>query len=388
MKRILFSTCVISLGCAVFAHGVAASDVALGGVAPQATASAAESYADWYARNAAKIANRNALVGVVMQNLQIDLKRQSAAIEDMARLQVMLHSMPTEALERATALMTVSAVESLAAQSIAESRNPVRSTVQAKALGDQNQDLIFNPYGPCRIVDTRGAAAGAIAGGTARAFKNFNSTAQGTGTGNCNGSPSGLGTGLIAGTGGAIAITVTGVPPGATGSLYGNTGFLTARPVGDTNLTATVLIEAGTPFTAANSTIIRTSVGANDFEIYAAITSHVVVDLLGFYVPPAQTALDCQDVVATGTIPASGTLFLGSAACPTGYTRMSGGECQHGGNYNQVIVSKSGNVITNGATLSGANSAACAFYNLTATPFTGYTAVTCCRTPGSTTGRF
>jgi hypothetical protein len=276
-------------------------------------------------------------------------------------------------LEVAPTLFTTAEVESLATGRHASLPDKARAGVTAKLLGDLDEDLIFIPHGPCRIVDTRNSAAGAIAGNSSRGFRNFSAAGQGVPGSSCNQGGSGTGTGLNSGSGGAIALTVTGVPPGAT---YGNQSFITARPVGSTNVTATVLIEFGTPFTASNSLVIRaTAGGANDFEIFAGITSHVVVDLLGFYVPPAPTALDCVTTANTTVNMAANALDVGgtSPACAAGFTVVSG-TCQEGNVAKLVDFAISGNAWTcrwdngNGAT-------------------TGFVGARCCRTPGNASGR-
>ena len=49
-------------------------------------------------------------------------------------------------------------------------REPAPPGVVPSALGQNFQDLVYTPVTPCRIVDTRSAAAGALAGGVTRLF--------------------------------------------------------------------------------------------------------------------------------------------------------------------------------------------------------------------------
>ena len=250
-----------------------------------------------------------------------------------------------------------------------------KGLVMSKDIGSSTEDLTFHPWTPCRYVDTR------FVGGKISGSRGFDLSLNGSTYGGVAGCAPTTLAGVNENQFGAMAMNITITDT----STAGAPGFAAARPVGSTALTSLVnWYTAGTAVTDANAAIVQMdqSGSLDEFEIVTSGAVHVIIDLFGAFTSPTATPLDCQDVVASAAIPAAGTLFLSSAACATGYTRTSGGQCQHTGNYNQVVLSKTGNNLSSGPTNSGANAAACAFYNLTGTAFTGYINVTCCRIPG------
>ncbi len=260
-------------------------------------------------------------------------------------------------------------------QATMEAATTGKGLVTPKAIGSTTEDLIFKPWTPCRFVDTR------IVGGKIAGTRGYDLVVNGA----TYGGVAGCDPTALAGVGenefGAMAMNLTIVDT----STAGAPGFAAARPVGSTALTSLVnWYTVGSTVAIANAAIVQMdqTTAGNEFEVVTSGPVHVVIDLFGAFTSPNATALDCQDVVNTGTIPAGGTLFLTSSACAAGYTRTSGGQCQHGGLYNQVILSKTGNQIASGTTNSGAGAAACAYYNLTGTSFTAYMNITCCRIPG------
>ncbi len=185
------------------------------------------------------------------------------------------------------------------------------SAVAAK-FGDLNQDLVYTPIQPCRIVDTRNTAAGQIAANATRSFVSTNAsnfTGQGGSATNC-------GTFGLSAT--AVALNVTAVTPVAN-------GYTTVFPFGTTQpLSSNVNYYAG--ITAANGVIatIPNPVSTFDFTIYSNAQSHYVVDILGYFAPPLATALDCTTVAGTPTnVAASAYVSLPTLFCPATYTPIS-----------------------------------------------------------------
>ena len=80
------------------------------------------------------------------------------------------------------------------------------------ALGESFRDLVYTPVTPCRIVDTRAAVAGALAGGVVRLFDADGSsfTAQGGGSTGC---------GIPLGVAQAVTMTIVAVLPAGPGHL-------------------------------------------------------------------------------------------------------------------------------------------------------------------------
>ncbi len=179
-------------------------------------------------------------------------------------------------------------------------------------LGDTFGDLVYTPVQPCRIVDTRLTGAGPIAAAGSRNFIGINATSfatQGGSATNCN-------TFNVAAT--ALAINVTAVTP------TGN-GYTTVFPYNTTQpLAAAITYATGA---IVNNTVIAqipNPLSSFDFTIYTFVSSHYVVDIVGYFAPPLATALQCVD-----TAQATATLIAGSAgisvapACAAGYTPTS-----------------------------------------------------------------
>lgn len=184
-----------------------------------------------------------------------------------------------------------------------------RSRIVAKALGDTTQDLVYNPITPCRIVDTRNTAAGAIPANGTRNFLGAgisNYTNQGGSSTNC-----GMNTEAPT----AIVLNVTAVTPvGA--------GYATVYPFGTTRPdTASVNYTAGAVVNNAITTAIPTPVASFDFIIYSFAQAHYVVDIVGYFDNPRSSPVSCVNAAATVLSISAGTsnTAVPATACPTGY---------------------------------------------------------------------
>ncbi len=178
------------------------------------------------------------------------------------------------------------------------------------SLGQNFQDLVYTPVTPCRIVDTRMAVAGALAGGSVRLFDadGSNLTAQGGSSAGC---------GIPFAVAQAVTMTITAVHPAGQGYL---TAFgLTARPL------SSVLNYAANAVIADTATVPVVPGGGDDFALFSLATTHVVVDVLGYFAASSATRLDCttaqSDVVA---VPVN-ELTVVDAYCPPGRTATGGG---------------------------------------------------------------
>lgn len=150
-------------------------------------------------------------------------------------------------------------------------------------VGDLSTDLVFVPVTACRLVDTRsasntnqtGVAANApIAAGTLRGYWGWNSTYAQQGGANTS---CGL---LLSLDVAALAVNFTVVSP-ATG------GYITAWPFGTTQpLAATVNFNAGD--VRGNFAVVKLNQATTtfDFSVYSTSTTHVVVDVVGYYARP------------------------------------------------------------------------------------------------------
>ena len=161
-------------------------------------------------------------------------------------------------------------------------------------LGSLNSDLVFTPVTPCRIIDTRNAAAGILPAGATRGFMGWNGnyTAQGGATTSCN---------LPFSTNNAaILVNFTVVSPTTGGYITVFPGDATSVP-----LAATLNFNAGD--VKGNNAVLKlnqTGTGA-DFGIYTTSTTHIVADVVGYYAKPVAVPMVSlsSDLVFTPVTP-------------------------------------------------------------------------------------
>ena len=185
--------------------------------------------------------------------------------------------------------------------------------IKAKSLGEPANDLVFVPITPCRIVDTR-VAGGPIAANTVRSFDVTAVTDysfQGGSASNCNGAGS-------VGSFAAAAINFTVVTPAAA-------GYITAFPfLGTQPLAATVNYTAGD--IRGNYAVVKLDQGAsaNELSVYSFAQTHLVADIVGYYINPQATPLDCVDTTAVVVNVAAGaTSNAVASACPATYSQTA-----------------------------------------------------------------
>jgi hypothetical protein len=181
-----------------------------------------------------------------------------------------------------------------------------------KKLGDLNQDLVYTPVQPCRIVDTRNTAAGVIAAGTTRSFVAINAasfTSQGGSATNC-------GTLGVAATAVAVNFTVVNTLGAA---------FITVFPFGTTQPLAATMTY-GLNDLISNTAIVKipNPLASSDFSVFAAAGTHLVADIVGYFAPPLATALDCATVSGVATnVPAGAYSSLPTLFCAANYTPVA-----------------------------------------------------------------
>jgi hypothetical protein len=191
--------------------------------------------------------------------------------------------------------------------------NAGKPRITAKTLGALTNDLVYTPLAPCRILDTRSTAAGAIAGNTTRNFVAINASSF-TGQG---GSATNCGTLGLSAT--AVAINLTAVTPSIA-------GYATAYPFGTAQpLASSINYTAGAIVNNALIVQIPNPLSSFDFTIYTFGQSHYVADIVGYFAPPVATALQCVETANTDlSIAASGG--TGNAVAPAwgvGYTQTA-----------------------------------------------------------------
>lgn len=241
------------------------------------------------------------------------------------------------------------------AKTFTEMNNSLLGVTAAK-LGDAAADLVFVPITPCRILDTRVPGTPIAANGTmdfdVTAISNYSS--QGGDSSNCGGAGA-------AGSFAAAAINFTVVAPGAG-------GYITAYPyLGTRPLAATLNYNSGD--IRGNLAIVNLDQGpsASEMTVYSFAQTHLVADLVGYYITPAATDLQCQDTANTVTSVAAGnTANVTAPACATGYTQTAT-NCETGSWDMPIVFSHAGTC----SAKNGSGSAA----ELRASR-------TCCRVPG------
>jgi hypothetical protein len=182
-----------------------------------------------------------------------------------------------------------------------------------QTLGALTNDLVYTPVAPCRIIDTRSTAAGAIAGNSTRNFVAINAsnfTSQGGSATNC---------GTLGLNATAVAVNLTAVTPSTA-------GYATAYPFGTAQpVAASVNYGAGAIVNNALIIQIPNPLSSFDFTIYTFAQSHYVADIVGYFAPPVATAVQCTETVNTDLIITAngGTGNANAPACPAGYTQTA-----------------------------------------------------------------
>jgi len=305
---------------------------------------------------------RLALVNSVIDQFRAEFARDENGMKRLSEFAAQVHSTPSRVLNEARFARNVADFAGQTERILAKP-----TAVRADVLGD-GENLVFFPVGPCRIADSRFSTAGALTNGVIRTYRNYSATGQG-GTAGCNQGTNGI----TSGSPGNIALNIAGT------SITG-TGNLNVRPTGSTGVTSSLNFTPGQDI--SNATVIKmTGLGGTDFEILPTVngspgTIHVVIDLLGFYVPNEPAPLECNTTAfVTATSTTTGFKSLQAPACGAGFTRTA------------VYCSLSG---TSGADMQSSAWAGewCEWEQTTTASITRQAASRCCRVPGNTTGRF
>jgi hypothetical protein len=190
-------------------------------------------------------------------------------------------------------------------------------------FGDYNNNLVFTPIPPCRLVDTRnsGARTGPLLPGIPRSF-DLTTTAFSKGQGgvvllsDCPTLPS------FSNLAWAVNVTVTG---------YGGLGDLRAWPyLGTLPLASIINYGTGTAAIANGLTLTGCYGCADDITVVAdAVATHLIIDVTGYYEQAGLATSTMTRVAGTSTPIANGSFaFVNGGACPSG-TLLVGGEVDH-----------------------------------------------------------
>jgi len=185
-----------------------------------------------------------------------------------------------------------------------------RTDTRPMQIGSTENDLVFTPLPPCRIVDTRVAGGPLSANGT-RSFNGWTSTdflTQGGASTNC-GIPSN-----------ASAIVANVVAVNTTNRV----GYLTAYPSNEARPNAATINFVGSDL--GNQSVLKLCRPGcpTQFSVFSTSATQVVVDVYGYYMEPVATELDCMVQRETGTL-LNLPLTDVHASCPTGYAATGGG---------------------------------------------------------------
>jgi hypothetical protein len=212
-------------------------------------------------------------------------------------------------LERTSGVLSEKDAGSLLSMSEAESYD--------EFIGIQTtSELVFYPLKPCRVVDTRfatkwGPYGTPIGSGGTIPFRTWTPSLAGQG---------GAAECLVNSDSAAVVVNVTAVP------VSGGQGFLTVWPYGQSRPNASLVnYNSGSTSGAIANAVSQSQcrLCSEELYVYASRTTHVIVDVIGYFARPTATIPD-QYIVSTGlrTIP-TGTYSLFTSTCPSGY-RLSG----------------------------------------------------------------
>jgi hypothetical protein len=255
----------------------------------------------------------------------------------------------------------------------ATSASVVRALDGTAQIGSPSTELVYYPITPCRYIDTR---ASCPLCGPLNGTRSYNLALTGGAYGGsvaCD--PKQVVGGdedLI----GALAINVVIVGPTTP------TGFIGARPAGDTATTSLVnWFEAGPTVQAANAGIVSTNQNpatTAEIEFFGSPTNFVV-DVFGVFAAPTAGAPDCVQGTPSTPITANATTpnFTLTAACPAGYAKVSVKCAATAGDSN------TGNLRLSEAGINNPNAvASCSGYYAGASSVTVTAQALCCRIPG------
>jgi hypothetical protein len=187
-------------------------------------------------------------------------------------------------------------------------------------IGEDDNQLVFTPIAPCRVVDTRnsGARTGAIPANTSRVFdltSDAEFDGQGGGPFPCPGLPS------FSHLGWSVNITVF--------NFYTTYGGLKAYPFSGSEPNASVINWVpGLNGALANGVTLTGCLGCVDDIVIKAFSeaTHVIIDVMGYFrEATANTATVTYMAGASTPIAGNSSINVNGAACPAGTLLVGGG---------------------------------------------------------------
>jgi hypothetical protein len=289
-----------------------------------------------------------------------------------AQLREMLAAMRADQLLAASLAGSLSGLHAVMTQALpatAPARAPEK--VHIEALGDTTQDLVYTPVNPCRLFDTRASQGGLGTPvlNTRRTYGAITPVANQGGPGSC----------AAAASAGVALIQIGTLTPSGSGLLQGGAQGAASFP------NALILYQPGDQYGTAVAMPLNPANGQFDLVEQFA-TADLYGDLLGYFGPPAATALDCTTLLSQVSLPHAST---GEVAldCTAGY-QVAGGGCVFYNTDGTATASNVGSVILNYSTRHRTggtflNGWACRFTNTDPTiDYFMSARPMCCRTPG------
>ncbi len=228
---------------------------------------------------------------------------------------------------------------------------------RSKALGDLAGDLVYVPITPCNLMDTRaGVLPAPPVGGPALAGGYVVRTIQVAG--NCTvptyaaAISAQLTVENIPSTGGVVIVGKAGASGGAVGVSW----------------------SAPSAYASGASVVPLSTAG--QLKIQSAGTTHVIVDITGYFAAPASTAVQCINSAESSATVAYNTNATLAASCPATYSAISS-NCSWtdpSTNPTELVISRQG--------IDGNGAAFCNGYHYSAASRTLSLSSRCCKVPG------
>lgn len=235
-------------------------------------------------------------------------------------------------------------------------------TIGPNSLGMPYTDTAYTPLpnGRCRVADSR-MINSPLPGGVTRLIKveNISSYSPQGGNGSSGGNSS-QGCGIPDGT---TALVIS-----ATILSNGQEGFFKIYPEGGNYTQGNTVYYTSTVSAANDVTVKSCQTCEYELQIYSSSSAHYVLDVMGYFIRPGVTALECVSTpVASVSLPSSGSTGKAiSPACASNYTRIRT-NCE---------------TATYNTFLNEAKDGVCSAKNTGATASEVRASSTCCRIPG------
>ncbi|MFO1303329.1 MAG: tail fiber domain-containing protein [Burkholderiales bacterium] len=249
--------------------------------------------------------NRATVVDRVVAQWGDELARSNAGITQ-AQLREMLLAMRADQLLAATLAGSLDGLRNVVSASLLPEAEVKPSLLQAKALGDANQDITYVPVTPCRLVETRGTFAAVYQGGGAFAPNQIRTYTLQGGNGVCLSQlPASV-------TPSAVQMQVYGIPT-TTGS-----GDIEILPQGSAFGSSASLVYLGS--NAFTSSAVTTPANIANKQISVQVRgggAHLAIDVVGYFRPPQGgfvTSVTAGTGLTGGTITSSGTIAVDTTA--------------------------------------------------------------------------